>query len=304
VTALAFSVDGDQLCCGSNDGLVVLSWPERHEVRRLATELASILDLKFSPRGDFLLVAGGIPGEAGQVEVWAWPAGELVERLQPHGDMIQRVCWAPAGCRYAVASFSGECSVHELADGTEVRGGKGRAVERFCGHAQGVLAIEFWDEASCVSGGLDQTVRWWSVAEGAVKRSLTNHVGAVVAVLVERPVPERAGPDRMADAGRPRRLWSVGADRTVRMWQPEVGRMVRFARLPETPTVACWDAAGDQLLIGGRNGTVWRVSAESLEVAEVGQWGQEQGVAAVAVHPADGTWVVGGAFGLFVVDSR
>lgn len=283
----------------------MLSWPERQEVRRLATEVSSILDLRFSPRGDYLLVAGGIPGEAGQVEVWAWPSGEWVQRHQPHGDVIQQAAWSPSGQGYAVSSFTGECSVHEFVVDRgldreldrELDRAESRVdvteLQRFAGHAQGVLAIDFWDEGSCVSGGLDQTIRWWGVADAAVKRSLTNHVGAVVGLL----------PERTVEPSRSRRLWSVGADRTVRLWQPEVGRMVRFARLPETPTVACWDAAGAGICVGGRDGRVWRVAAESLEVAEVGQWGQEQGVAALAVHPDDGTLVVSGAFGLFVVGS-
>lgn len=306
VTALAFAPDGQALCRGSNQGLVVLSWPERQVVRRLATELAVVLDLRFSPQGDCLLVGGGIPGEAGQVELWSWPAGELLQRLQPHVDVIQRVAWAPGGERFGVASFTGECSVHDWLAADDPAGER-RATERqrFVGHAQAVLAIEFWDDGSCVSAGLDQSLRWWNVGDGVVKRSLTNHVGAVVGVLPERAwshseVPERTVPER----GRPpRRLWSVGADRTVRLWQPEVGRMVRFARLPETPTVACWDAGVEWIYVGGRDGRVWRVAAETMEVAEVGQWGQEQGVAAVAVHPGDGTLVVGGAFGLQVVDA-
>jgi WD40 repeat protein len=175
------------------------------------------------------------------------------------------------------------------------------------GHSKAVLAIDFWDESSCVSGGLDQSLRWWNVADAAVKRSLTNHVGPVVGLLPDSSlsalgVPADTVPERREERGRLRRLWSVGADRTVRLWQPEVGRMVRFVRLPETPTVACWDAANGGICVGGRDGRVWRVAADSLEVTEVGQWGQEQGVAALAVHPGDGTLVVSGAFGLQVVD--
>lgn len=305
VTALAFAADGQSLCCGSNEGLVVVSWPERQEVRRLATELSRILDLRFSPRGDYLLVAGGIPGEAGQVEVWSWPRGELVQRHQGHDDVLQQAAWSPSGQRYAVASFTGECSVHAFVVGRELDQERERELDRavsrvevmelqrFSGHAQGVLAIEFWDEQSCLSGGLDQTVRWWGVADAAVKRSLTNHVGAVVGLL----------PERGQEPSRSRRLWSVGVDQTVRLWQPELGRLVRFARLSQPPTVACWDAASGQILVGGRDGSVWRVSAESLEVASLGRWGEQQWVTALAVHPDGRSVVVAGGFGLQVVDS-
>lgn len=305
VTALAFAADGQSLCCGSDEGLVVVSWPERQEVRRLATEMSRILDLRFSPRGDYLLVAGGIPGEAGQVEVWSWPRGELVQRHQGHDDVLQQAAWSPSGQRYAVASFTGECSVHAFVVGRELDQERERELDRavsrvevmelqrFSGHAQGVLAIEFWDEQSCLSGGVDQTVRWWGVADAAVKRSLTNHVGAVVGLL----------PERGQEPSRSRRLWSVGVDQTVRLWQPELGRMVRFARLPQPPTVACWDAASGQILVGGRDGSVWRVSAESLEVASLGRWGEQQWVTALAVHPDGRSVVVAGGFGLQVVDS-
>ncbi len=303
----------------------MVSWPERTEVRRLATELSRILDLRFSPRGDYLLVAGGIPGEAGQVEVWSWPRGELVQRHQGHDDLIQQAAWSPSGQRYAVASFTGECSVHAFVVDRESDRELGRELDqelgrerdrerdgqrdreldraesrvdvtelqRFSGHAQGVLAIEFWDEQSCLSGGLDQTIRWWGVADVAVKRSLTNHVGAVVGLL----------PERGQEPSRSRRLWSVGVDQTVRLWQPELGRLVRFARLPQPPTVACWDATSGQILVGGRDGSLWRVSAESLEVASLGRWGEQQWVTALAVHPDGRSVVVAGGFGLQVVDS-
>ena len=49
---------------------------------------------------------------------------------------------------------------------------------------------------------------------------------------------------------------SVGADRTVRLWQPEIGRLVRFARLESNPLAVAWNADGSLLAVAAADGKV------------------------------------------------
>ncbi len=67
-------------------------------------------------------------------------------------------------------------------------------------------------------------------------------------------------------------LASIAEDRTVRLWHPLIGRLVRFARCrlrpvvrPGLPTVA-WSANGEQLPVGSNDGRVRVVDFETSQV--------------------------------------
>src|SRR4029450_12515820 len=61
---------------------------------------------------------------------------------------------------------------------------------------------------------------------------------------------------------------SCGADRTVRFWQPTIGRLVRFAKLPSPPTALAWTASGSHVLAACEDGKLRSVNPETIEVAE------------------------------------
>ena len=67
---------------------------------------------------------------------------------------------------------------------------------------------------------MDQSLRVWDQSSGAIVRVLDNHTDEVRDLA---PRPRGEGLPMIA---------SAAADRTVRLWQPTIGRLVRFARLP------------------------------------------------------------------------
>src|SRR5262245_12201960 len=95
ITALALSPDGTQVVLGSQNGIEIRSWPELNPSTKLTTDLANVHDLRFSPDGRTLLVAGGSPAESGAVEVLSWPAGQRVRRVAEHADVVYRIAWSP-----------------------------------------------------------------------------------------------------------------------------------------------------------------------------------------------------------------
>ena len=97
---------------GSQAGLEVRSWPDLAPSRTMATSMAQVHDLAFSPRGDVLAVAGGDPAEAGVVELFAWPSGDLIHRGEPHGDSVLAVAWRADSAALATASLDRTARLH------------------------------------------------------------------------------------------------------------------------------------------------------------------------------------------------
>lgn len=280
VTAAAFTPDGKSVLVGSQAGIEVRSWPELKVTGRLRTELAHVHDLAFAPDGRSLLATGGAPAAAGVVEVWGWPGGNLVRRAAGHTDLVYRVAWAPDGSRWATASADHTCRIH-AADTGEV-------LVRYEGHSRPVLAVAFLpDGKAVVSAGVDQTLQVWTAEAGKPVRTLDNHVGPVNDVAVR--------PSAAADA--PAVVASVGDDRTVRLWQPTIGRLVRFARLPSKPLAVAWAPAGDRLVVGCADGRLRILDPDTLAVTgeKTGLGGR---VYCVVPNPEAGRGLLAGGMGV------
>ena len=249
VTAAAFTPDGKSVLVGSQAGIEVRSWPELKATGQLKTELAHVHDLAFAPNGRSLLAAGGTPAAAGVVEVWNWPDQKCVRRVEGHTDLVYRVAWAPDGSRWATASADHTCRVRAAETG--------KLLAKYDGHSRPVLAVAFLpDSKSIVSAGVDQSLQVWTGDAGKPMRTLDNHVGAVNDLAVR--------PGTAADV--PPVVVSAGDDRTVRLWQPTIGRLVRFARLPANPLAVAWAPAGDHLLVGGADGRLRVLDPDTLKV--------------------------------------
>ena len=59
---------------------------------------------------------------------------------------------------------------------------------------------------------------------------------------------------------------SIGADRTLRLWQPTIGRMVRLARLESDPTALAWLADGRAVAVACADGHVRLIDPETVAI--------------------------------------
>lgn len=285
ITAITFAPDGNSVVVGSQSGIQVLSWPALQPERTLDSELRHVHDLAFSPNGKGLATAGGTPGETGTVELFAWPDAELAWRSTSPTDLVYSIDWHPDGSTLAVAGLDHTCPIRNAELGNDVR-----ILE---GHSRGVLAVCILNDGkTVVTGGIDQSLRVWDVASGAAKLTRNNHTGAVVAIA-ERP---------SADPGALPMVASVGEDRTVRFWQPTIGRLMRFAKLPSAGLDAAWSQDGAALYVSCRDGHLRRIDPDTVEIVEdrhvLDGWAYS-----LAIHPAGRQILVGGQNGgLTVVD--
>jgi WD40 repeat protein len=87
----------------------------------------------------------------------------------------------------------------------------------------------------------------------------------------------------------------MGADRTVRFWQPTIGRLLRFVKLPSEPRAVAWTNDGKSAIVACVDGRVRVVDPETAEVRSDLEC--LSGVAHCLAVTQDGIAIVGGANG-------
>jgi WD40 repeat protein len=258
-TALAASPDGSHVVAGSTAGVEIRSAADLAPQGRLTTNLEHVAALAFSPDGTYLAAAGGVPAESGLVEVYAWPQLELVRRWDFAVDLVYAVDWSADGSSLAAACFDGtawQLSV-QPADETADR-------QWHPGHSRGLTAVCLLPIAAgggdvplAVTAGIDQTLRVIDVRTGKPLRTLHNHTAGVHALAVQptsdAPLPVVA---------------SISDDRTVRFWQPTIGRMMRFVRLETTPLCLSWCSDGSRLITGCADGALRVINPQTAAVID------------------------------------
>ena len=276
VTALVIAPDGKSIIAGSQAGIQILTYPDFKPDRTLPTELPNIHDLAFSPDGKTVAIAGGIPGKRGMVELFSWPEAKLLHRLKPHSDLIHAIAWRSDSSAFATASADRTIGLHDTA---------GKTLKTFEGHSRGVLAVAFLPEdRELVTAGIDESVRLWDVKSGETLRTLANHTKPVHGLTVQ-PGKRDAPP----------MVVSVSDDRTVRLWQPTLGRLVRFARLDNVPLAVAWSSDGATILVACKDGNLRSIDPDTMEV-NMNERGIDGIAYSIAVAP-DGSIVIGGQNG-------
>jgi WD40 repeat protein len=59
---------------------------------------------------------------------------------------------------------------------------------------------------------------------------------------------------------------SIGADRTVRLWQPTIGRMVRLSRLESPPLAVTWTNSGVWIAAACADGHVRLIDPDTVGI--------------------------------------
>ncbi|WP_145218013.1 WD40 repeat domain-containing protein [Planctomycetes bacterium TBK1r] len=276
ITSIEFAPDGSSVATCSQSGVAVYGWPDLKPLTTIQTSSPNLHDLAFSPSGDRLAVAGGTPAENGTVEILSWPDGKSLRVLDGHFDSVMDIDWLDE-TRLASAGLDHNVLIWNTSTGART--------ETLKGHSRGVLAVDHLAASGLlVSAGIDQSLRVWETETGSLVRSLAIHVQPVGSVAV-----------RPSDAGLPM-IASASDDATVRFWQPTIGRMVRFTRLPSKPRQLRWLRDGSLVATCCDDGRVYLVNPETVEVTAIDA--AINGPAyAIAIAKSGGSVLVGGVDG-------
>lgn len=277
-TSLAFTPDGSVLLACSQNGITSYKWPELSVEKQMELHSPNAHDLEFSPNGKRLAVAGGTPADDGTVEILSHPELESLQVLPYHSDSVMSVLWIDDDT-LAAASLDHEFTLWNL--------GTSQVVRKFKGHSRGITALALIKSKDMlVSTGIDQSLRVWNLLSGDMVHALNIHTLPVHDLAV-----------RPGDHGLPM-LASASDDRTVRFWQPTIGRMVRFTRLSATPLRLAWTTDGSRVVaacIDGRARVIDPETVTSEAVEGIDGWAH-----AIAAHPSDGSFVIAGERGQIV----
>jgi len=281
ITALTFAPDDSSLVAASQAGIEVASWPALETLQKRSVGIAHVHDLKFSPDGERLLIVGGAGSEYGKWKLVSWPDFEVIATKISHADVIHSAVWLSNG-QFVTGAADNDLIEWQVANG-------GAEVRVIHGHSRRVLCVETMDEQSLlVSAGIDQVLKVWNCKDGIVAeqplRNLDNHTGAVRDLAV-----------RPGDHAVPY-LASASVDKTVRLWQPSIGRLVRFARLPAEPTSLAWSRDGERLAVGGAGGKLRIINPHNVEIEQTFD-GIDGWIFEVA-SAGDGSFAVGGTGGV------
>jgi WD40 repeat protein len=274
-TACIFSRDGSELFVATHNTILVLSTRDGVERHVLDPGLQRITSLNLSPDGRLLLAGGGVPGVSGTASIIERASGRTLAGAGDFKDLVTSVAFSPDGKYIAAASADRTATILALkVDPTNLS-----PVARLEGHAGPILSILFnRDGKLVITGSADRSIKVWGLPDGKLRRTLSNHTGAVFSLAGCPALP----------AETPFTCASAGDDRTVRVWQPEIGRMVRIVRAHQGPVFCvAYAPDGSALFSAGAEGIVRMIDAGSDTVLT--EWkASDDWIYALAVSP-DGT---------------
>ena len=236
--------------------LVVHSTKSNTTTKTISVPMQRVRDLSFDSQGRWIAVAGGSPGEYGDLAIIDWKSGETVLHLEFEGEWLTSVGFSSNGKQVVIGSGDSNVSMYRIQ--TEpfnlVR------THIFEGHAGSVMDTIFdHSDNWLISTGSDRSVKVWSVREKVLHRTFAHHTGVVFAADL-RPVESDQGT-------LPFYVATASADQTVRIWQPKIGRMVRIIRNHETDLFAvAYHPSGKWLASGGKDGTIRHIDAQSDQI--------------------------------------
>ncbi|RIK83388.1 MAG: hypothetical protein DCC67_05990 [Planctomycetota bacterium] len=171
ITALDVSPDGRLIAVsGVNETLLLDSAAaargERAVVRRLIGLASRIESIRFSPDGGRLAVAGGLPGELGELQIWNVADGKLLLSKAATADALGGAAWSPDGTSVAFGGADTNLRV--------VSAETGQVVMEQGAHSDWVLEAVFSTDGKFVaSGSRDQTIKLVETATGRLVDNIT-----------------------------------------------------------------------------------------------------------------------------------
>jgi hypothetical protein len=228
-------------------------------VRRIGDLPQRIQSLQCSSDGASLLVAGGTPGEYGEVDIVNLKSAGKPELLGTYSDISLAAVYDKSGGKIAVGGADGAVSEYDAASG--------RRLWTSAIHSDWVTSVSFSSDGKFVaSAGKDMTVKIHNAQDGSLYTTYTGHCRQLGQYKTQDPVyAVRFLPNSSLAV-------SAGGGKWIQMWDPvkakeEAGSAAdmeeRFAKQGHAKYIE-HDLASPVLALAVSGDTVFGASADGL----------------------------------------
>ena len=219
ITALAFHPAGEQLAASGYHEVTVWNASDGALLRRFTNIAERTYALDYSPDGSLLAVAGGNPGQLGEVRLVDPATGEQKQVLGPWTDVALDAAFSPDGTKLAVAGADRTLRVFGVATASEEL-----LIEA---HADWVTAVAWSpDSARLASGSRDKTAKAFDAKTGSIIAHYPEHDAAVYDVLFSADGAQLIS----SDGDREIHFWKVDDPRKAEPIRKLEGLPLRLAR--------------------------------------------------------------------------
>ncbi len=292
VTALVISPVDDEIIFARNEQLFRSHLINPAMVVRMDTKVPRVLCLKYIQQGRQLLIAGGLPGESGSVELIDLVKKRSIWFVEHHADVVYDLDVQAE--LLVTVSHDQHCHVVDLQNGM-VQG-------IFKGHSRPVMGARFMNDV-VVSVSGDSSMRIWNVASQRQTRMFDNHRARINGISMW---PSSLGANQQTTKSLSV-CCTISDDRTIRFWQPSIGRMVRFyqmkSAIPLCMTQAVNRTDSFEVTVGTSDGRIITVDYKTAKVQFEKQV-SKVGIEVIAKHPHKEAWMTGDAAGVLRIVSE
>jgi DNA-binding beta-propeller fold protein YncE/mono/diheme cytochrome c family protein len=275
VAAVAFSPDGKWLATGTYGRVTVWDLATARPLKVLTNVLGAVNDLKFSPNGKLLAVAGGQPSARGDLRLFDTAEWKLLSSLGGHHDTVSCVSFSPDGTQLVSASFDKTVRLWSVSEA--------KLVHSYTGHSDFVYAVAFGPDGTWyATASKDRTGRLIDTATGKGLFTLSGTDQEVLAVAT------------LPGSGQ---VLAAGLDPQVSMYDPKTGERARRTGGPGTAAhEIAIDPKGTLVVVAGGDGTVRTLDPKTGAQVKAMQTGSvvfavavDAGAKRIASGGADGT---------------
>jgi WD40 repeat protein len=271
VAAVTFSPDGKSLAVGTYGEVAIWDLTRGEPTRVLTNVLGAVHDLRYSPDGRLLAVAGGQPSAKGDLRLFQVGEWKLQAVLAGHEDTVASVAFSPDGKEIASGSFDKTVRLWDASSG--------KLQQTFTHHSDFVHAVAWTpDGKGLFSVSKDRSARLFDPRSGASRLTFSDRDQDALALAVS--------PDGKT-------LAVSGLEPAVTFWNTETGAKLRTGNGHRLGVYElAWSRDGSLLASAGTDGTVklWNEAGSAVRTLPAGSL-----VYAVALSP-DGKVVASGSF--------